>query len=294
MAVSPEEAFREDPMRISDGEFQRLRELIHAHTGIALSDHKRALVCSRLGKRLRHHGLKRFGDYYALLAERDPEGIELDEMISAITTNKTDFFREAHHFRFLAEHVFPALRAAAAAGRAARRLRLWSAGTSTGEEAYTLAMSVHESFPSQEPWDIRILATDIDNRVLAHACEGVYTAQQAARIPPELLKRYFYRGQGRFEGHVRAKPALTDLVRFARLNLVDGDWPFRGQFDAIFCRNVIIYFDRPTQDALLRRLLAHLRPEGYLFVGHSESFHSAALPLRHVGQSIYQHAGPAA
>jgi chemotaxis protein methyltransferase CheR len=294
MVASLEEAPRSDSARLSDGEFRKLRDFIRAHTGIALTDHKRALVCSRLGKRLRHHGLKRFGDYCALLLEHDPQGIELEEMINAITTNKTDFFREAHHFRFLEQHVFSQAREAAATGRAVRKLRLWSAGTSTGEEAYTLALVVRETFPGEEPWDVRILATDIDTRVLAHACEGIYTAEQAARIPPELLKRYFHRGQGRFEGYVRVKPVLGELVRFARLNLIDADWPFHGKFDAIFCRNVIIYFDRPTQDALLQHLLRHLRPDGYLFVGHSESFHGTALPLRHIGQSIYQYTGQTA
>lgn len=276
-------------LQISDREFRQLRELIHAHTGIVLADHKRALVCSRLSKRLRHHGLRRFADYYTLVTEGDPSSIELTEMVNAITTNKTDFFREAHHFRFLIDHLFPQIRAAAARGLRSRRLRLWSAGTSTGEEAYSLAITVCEAFASEESWDIRILATDIDTRVLEHACKGVYAANQAERIPQELLRRYFYRGQRRYAGHVRAKPVLTNLLRFASLNLVKDDWPLRGAFDAILCRNVLIYFDRQTQDSLLKRFFRHLCPGGYLIVGHSESFHGTALPLRHLGQSVYQY-----
>lgn len=275
--------------KITDAEFQRLREFIHAHTGIALSDHKRALVYARLARRLRHHRLASFAEYYALLTERDPEGEELVEMINCITTNKTDFFREPHHFRFLAEHVFPQVRARAGT----RRLRLWSAGTASGEEAYTLAMAVREAFPALESWDIRILATDIDTRVLAHAERGEYLLEQAERVPKALLQRYFYQGEGSNAGHVQAKPALKELIRFRRLNLMDDPWPMRGHFDVIMCRNVIIYFDRPTQHRLIERLTQMLRPDGYLMLGHSESLVDAGGKLRHMSQSVYQHVGRA-
>lgn len=280
-ALTPEGSFR-----ISDSEFRWLRDLIHAHTGIVLSTHKRALLCSRLGKRLRHHRLTRFGDYYHLLTERDADGTELVEMINAITTNKTDFFREAHHFRFLAEHLYPRVRA-----RRPARLRLWSAGTATGEEAYTLAINVRESFAADPATDIRILATDIDTNVLAHGERGVYTADQARHIPEALLHRYFWRGQGTNAGQVKAKPALADLIRFRRLNLLDNPWPIHGPFDAILCRNVIIYFDRETQRQLIARLARLLRPDGYLLLGHSESVHDRGSGLRHVGQSVYQYVG---
>lgn len=270
---------------LTDTEFRQLRDFIYAHTGIALSDHKRALVYARLAKRLRHHQLERFTDYYQLLTEDDPDGHELVEMINCITTNKTDFFREPHHFRFLSEHVFSEIRARAPAQR---RLRLWSAGTATGEEAYTIAMTVREAFPALESWDIRILATDIDTRVLAHAAEGEYTAEQVERVPIELRHRYFYQGEGANAGWVQAKSALKDLIRFRRLNLMDDPWPMRGPFDAIFCRNVIIYFDRPTQRRLIERMTQLLRPGGYLFLGHSESLIGAESKLRHVSQSVYQ------
>ncbi|HEX7045112.1 MAG TPA: protein-glutamate O-methyltransferase [Burkholderiales bacterium] len=285
LASSPPPPVGLPTFKLTDAEFRRLRDFIHAHTGIALSDHKRALVYARLARRLRHHKLESFADYYALLTERDPEGEELVEMINCITTNKTDFFREPHHFRFLKDRLFPEVRA-----RGARRVRIWSAGTASGEEAYTIAMTVREAFPPGELWDIRILATDIDTRVLAHAERGEYTYEQAERIPPALLHKYFEAGDA---GRVRAKGALKDLIRFRRLNLMDDPWPMRGPFDAIFCRNVIIYFDRPTQRRLVERFSRLLRPEGYLLLGHSESLVDGGGRLRHMGQSVYQYVGRA-
>lgn len=275
--------------KITDAEFQQLREFIHSHTGIALSDHKRALVYARLARRLRHHRLDSFADYYQLLTERDPEGQELVEMINCITTNKTDFFREPHHFKFLAERVLPEIRTHVVGS--ARRVRLWSAGTATGEEAYTLAMTVREAFPLIESWDIRILATDIDTRVLAHAERGEYSLEQAQRVPQALLQRYFYQGEGQHAGYVQVKPALKEVVRFRRLNLMDDRWPMRGLFDVIFCRNVIIYFDRETQRRLIERFSQLLRPGGYLMLGHSESLTDGGGKMRHMSQSVYQYLG---
>lgn len=274
------------PFGISDDEFRRLRDFIHVHTGIALSEHKRALVCSRLAKRLRFHNLTRFSDYYTLLTKHDDGGGELVEMINAITTNKTEFFRESHHFDFLAKHLF-------APARASRmpRMRLWSAGTASGEEAYTLAMTVRESLPAESAWDVRILASDIDTRVLEHAERGVYTCAQASRIPNGLLQKYFYQGRGEQAGYVKAKPVLQDLVRFRHLNLLDEPWPLHGPFDAIFCRNVVIYFDRDTQQRLIDRFVRLLRPQGFLLLGHSESIYDPGTRLKHVGQSVYQYLG---
>jgi len=271
---------------ISDAEFTRLRNLIHARTGIALSEHKRALVCSRLGRRLRHHNLTHFSDYYMLLTERDPDGAEMVEMINAITTNKTEFFRESHHFDFLTQHLF-----VPAAAQRMPRLRLWSAGTSSGEEAYTLAMTVRETFSEDNAWDIRILATDIDTRVLDQAEQGVYSRAQAERVPNALMRKYFYQGRGANAGYVKVKPTLQELVRFRHLNLLDDPWPVHGPFDAIFCRNVVIYFDRDTQRRVVERLTRLLKPQGYLLLGHSESLFDPAAGLRHAGQSIYQYMG---
>src|SRR3989344_6894651 len=192
-------------LTITDDEFHQLRTFIHAHSGIALSGHKRALVCSRLAKRLRHHDLQHYSDYYRLLTENDPDGLELVAMINSITTNKTEFFREPHHFRFLAEEVFPAYRNNP---NRQRPLRLWSAAASTGEEAYSLAITALEAMPSFNERDIRILATDIDTDVLSRAENGVYTHEQAKYIPEALLHRYFLNGRGAHEGEILAKPVL--------------------------------------------------------------------------------------
>lgn len=273
---------------ITDSEFRWLRDLIHAHTGIALSTHKRALLCSRLGKRLRHHRLHRFTEYYRLLTEQDPDGVELVEMINAITTNKTDFFREPHHFAFLRERLPPLLRA-----REPARLRVWSAGTSTGEEAYSIAMTLRDIGYAVGVSDIRILATDIDTRVLAHAIRGVYTIEQAGHVPPPLRQRWFLLGQGANAGQVRVKPELQDLISFRHLNLMENPWPMQGPFDVIFCRNVIIYFDQATQQQLIGRFARLLRADGYLVLGHSESIHDSSVGLQHVAPSVYQRKGTA-
>ena len=272
-------------LTISDSEFRQLREFIHAHTGIALSEHKKALVCSRLSKRLRHHGLQHYSDYYVLLVEQDPEGMELMAMINAITTNKTDFFREPHHFRFLAEVVFPAYKQNP---HRERPLRMWSAASSTGEEAYSLAMTALEAMPSFNEQDIRILATDIDTDVLSRAAGGIYTFSQASQIPEPLLQRYFLKGQGKHAGEVMAKTLLKSLVHFHWLNLLEDPWPMQEKFDVIFCRNVLIYFDKATQQKLFQRMAGALKKDGYLMLGHSEAMHGWNDIFKPVGHSIYQ------
>lgn len=275
-------------LTITDTEFRQLREFIHAHSGIALSDHKRALVCSRLARRLRHHNLQNYADYYRILTEDDPEGLELVAMINAITTNKTDFFREPHHFRFLAEEVFPAYRNNP---NRDRPLRLWSAAASTGEEAYSLAMTALEVMPSFNERDIRILATDIDTDVLSRAEAGIYTREQAGQIPETLLHRYFLKGRGEHEDQVLAKPILQSLISFRRLNLQEEPWPMQGPFDVILCRNVLIYFDKPTQLKLFQRMAGMLKKDGYLMLGHSEAMYGLVDLFRPVGHSIYQRRG---
>lgn len=275
-------------LNITNSEFRQLREFIHAHTGIALSEHKRALVCSRLAKRLRFHHLQCYADYYALLTESDTEGQELMAMINAITTNKTDFFREPHHFRFLSEKVFEAYRRNP---NRERPLRMWSAAASTGEEAYSLAMTALDSMPSFNEQDISILATDIDTDVLSRAEYGVYTLEQAKCIPNALLRRYFLKGQGAHDGQVMAKPILKALVHFHRLNLQDDPWPMHELFDVILCRNVLIYFDKATQQKLFQRMGNVLKRDGYLMLGHSEAMHGLNDLFLSVGHSIYQYRG---
>ncbi len=279
----PASFLRDARLTITDQEFWKLRHFIHEHTGIALADHKRALVCARLAKRLRHLNLANYAEYYDLLMGRDPEGHELAEMINAITTNKTDFFRESHHFKFLTDHVFPALRASRQ-----RRIRIWSAGSATGEEAYTIAMTVCESFQTITEWDIKILASDIDTNVLDFAARGVYSLESLQRVPEELRSRYFSKGSGTNQGFARIKLMLQAMIRFRRLNLIDGAWPMKGPFDVIFCRNVLIYFDKSLQRKLLTRFAEMLRPDGYLMLGHAEAIHGFEPIYRAVGHSIYQ------
>jgi len=272
-------------LTITDNEFRQLRQFIQDHTGIALSEHKRALVCSRLSKRLRHHDLQHYSNYYVLLVERDPEGKELIAMINAITTNKTEFFREQHHFHFLSKEVFPSCRKNP---NREKPFRLWSAASSSGEEAYSLAMSALEAMPSFNEKDINILATDIDTDMLSHAANGIYTLALATHIPEALLHRYFLKGQGPYEGKIMVKPLLKSLVHFHRLNLLDKPWPMHEKFDVIFCRNVLIYFDKATQSDMFRRMAGALKPGGYLMLGHSEAIHGMSEIFHAVGHSIYQ------
>jgi len=282
------DSLRDQRLAINDDEFDKLRKFIHVHTGISLADHKRALVCARLAKRLRYHKLASYADYYDLLTRRDPDERELVELINAITTNKTDFFREAHHFQFLTETVFPAIRASNR-----KRVRLWSAGTASGEEAYTLAITVCEHFGTLTDWDVKILATDIDTNVLERAQNGVYSEEVVERVPVHLRKRYFQKGIDDNSGYVRVKPHLQSLIRFRRLNLMDDSWPMQGPFDVIFCRNVLIYFDKATQRRLLSHYAKLLRPEGYLMLGHAEVIHGFEPVFAPVGHSIYQYHGGA-
>lgn len=270
---------------ISDDEFRLLREFIHLHTGIALSEHKRALVCSRLAKRLRFHGLRRYSEYYVLLTEDDPEGNELVAMINCITTNKTDFFREQHHFQFLKDVLIPAYLQNQNRGRT---MRIWSAASSSGEEAYSLGMTALEAMLSCKELEVRILATDIDTDMISRAQNGIYTLEQAKQIPLPLLHRYFLKGQGTHDGYVMAKPTLKSLIQFNWLNLLNDPWPMRERFDVIFCRNVLIYFDKPTQQKLFQRMGNALKKDGYLMLGHSEAMHGLIHKFKPVGHSIYQ------
>ncbi len=276
--------------RITEREFQRFRVLVARQTGIALTDSKRQLVCSRLGKRLRHYGYATFGQYYEHLVGRDPEGEELLQMVNAITTNKTEFFREPHHFELLRSEVLPAMAIRAAAG-APRRLRIWSAGCSSGEEPYSIAMTLLAA--KMGIWDARILASDIDTDVLSQGQQGVYPAERLANVPRDLRERCFSRGRGRHDGLWRVRSELRDLVVFRRINLREAAWPIRALFDCIFCRNVLIYFDRALQQEVVGRLVTHLRPGGYLFLGHSESLLGMSEGLSYLGNTVYRKAGGA-
>ena len=273
---------RPQEYQFTDRDLERLRELIYAHTGIRMAENKRDLIYGRLSRRLRVLGLKNFNDYCRFLDEGDPE--ELEAFRNAVTTNLTAFFREAHHFDYLAGELLPEL---ASRKRDQRRLRFWSAGCSTGEEPYSLAMVLRESLPDLNQWDARILATDLDSQVLGRARQGVYDLQGIRQKLGPRLKRWFLRGKGPFEGKARVRPELQELVEFRQLNLMH-DWPMRGPFDAIFCRNVLIYFDKPTQKRLFERFAKLLPMQGHLFIGHSESPLDLTDRFELIGQSIYR------
>jgi chemotaxis protein methyltransferase CheR len=275
---------------LTEKEFRLFRELIYRITGIALSDAKKQLVLSRLRKRLRHHNLKTFQEYYNLLVAEGDSSPELGELINAITTNKTSFFREPHHFEFIAQEVIPELARNAARGIGGRKLRIWHAGCSTGEEAYTLGMCLSEALEGKGVWDVRQLASDIDTNVLAYADQGIYDAERVRSVPEALLRKYFLRGKGDKEGLYRVREDLRARLTFRQINLLAEEWPFRPttQFDMIFCRNVVIYFDKPTQKRLFARYARLLKPGGYLFLGHSESMLGISDAVESLGQTIYQ------
>jgi chemotaxis protein methyltransferase CheR len=282
-ALAPEALRAQREFSFSDKDYRRIAALIQVDAGIDLGSAKAALVYSRLAKRLRALGLHDFESYCDLVEA--PEGeTERTEMLSALTTNVTRFFRERGHFDHLERHVLPALTAQARKGG---RVRIWSAGCSTGEEAYSLALSVLAVDPDAHQLDIRILATDIDRSVVATARAGVYPSQSLAEVPAPLRNRYFRRAEGG-ETSYRIAAEARALVGFRRLNL-HGDWPMRGQFQIIFCRNVVIYFDAQAQQALWRRFVEQLAPQGWLYIGHSERVAGpAAARLRPAGATTYQ------
>jgi chemotaxis protein methyltransferase CheR len=278
----PRAAALVSPLSISDAEFHRFRALVHAETGIALSESKRPMVTSRLSRRLRFWGYTTFGEYWEHLHRWDPGGDELVRLINAMTTNKTDFFREAGHFECLRSTVLPAL----AARRGPRRLRIWSAGCSSGQEAYSIAATVLAGLTRPAGWDIRILASDIDTDVLAAGEAAVYPVDGTASVPAALRPQLFE--ASRSGRTVRVRDAVRQLVVFRRINLCAGPWPIRTLFDCIFCRNVVIYFDKDLQTRLVGRLAEYLQPGGYLFLGHSESLFGVRAGLHHVANTVYR------
>ncbi len=267
-----------DRVPLSQETFQALRNLLHDHSGIALAPHKLTMVQSRLAKRLRVLGLPDYEAYLEKVGETDSS--EWAEFINALTTNLTSFFREGHHFTRLVELL-------TASGAATGKLRVWSAGCSTGEEPYTLAMTLLKAFgPSAR---IQIVATDLDTAVLETAARGIYPMARIEGLSDEWKRFAFLRGTGERRGQARVRPEVRDLVSFQQMNLRDAAWPLEGgPFQAIFCRNVMIYFDKPTQRELLGRFRQTLAPGGLLFVGHSEALLDAALGFQSLGQTIYR------
>jgi chemotaxis protein methyltransferase CheR len=285
-SLADREASTSDPNRefaFSDADFHDLAGLAYDYAGIALADNKRNLVYSRLSRRLRALGLSSFREYREYLGDVDSE---LEHFINAISTNLTKFFREAHHFDHFRTHV--AVPFANVASRAAeRRLRVWSAGCSTGEEPYTIAVVLAREIRDCAHQDVRILATDIDTAVLAKGVAGEYAASSIDEVP-RTYRDYFRpaAGDGDSEDIVMGDE-VRQLIKFGRLNLME-PWPFRGKFDAIFCRNVMIYFDNPTKSQIVDRFTQQLRPGGFLYIGHSESLVGSHHRLQLVGRTVYR------
>jgi len=281
MSALQQPTLREHEYDFTSKDFERVRKLIYKQAGISLSDSKREMVYSRLSRRLRALGLTRFDDYFHLLERGDDSnaGDEMQSFVNSLTTNLTSFFREAHHFSLLAEQL------KILKGR--ERITLWCSAASTGEEPYSMAMTVAEQFGGYDT-PVTILATDIDTNVLETARRGVYMQDRVEKMPPEQVRRFFLKGTGSQSGTVRVREELRNMVTFRRLNLLDDRWPVRGPFDAIFCRNVMIYFDKPTQYQILQKFAPLLHPEGLFYAGHSESFFHAADLFKLRGKTVYE------
>ncbi len=256
-------------------DFERVRAMIRDCAGIALADGKHEMVYSRLARRLRATGLASFSDYLDQLERNALQG-EWQAFTNALTTNLTSFFREPHHFPLLAEHA-----------RNRSELTVWCSASSTGEEPYSIAMTLCDAYGSLNP-PVNIIATDIDTDVLATAADGIYPAERVRSLPSEQLRKYFLKGKGSQGGLVRMRPELRKLVSFRQLNLLGQEWAVRGSFDIIFCRNVMIYFDKPTQRQILSRFVTLMKPDALLFAGHSENFLYVSDALKLRGKTVYE------
>lgn len=277
----------EGEIPLSDREFARVKERVYAVAGIALSDAKRTLVVSRLSKIVRSLGLERFDAYLDFL-ERQATDKDAQDFVNALTTNLTRFFREDHHFAHLLSYVGELVAHRPRSGADGRpKLRIWSAGCSTGQEPYTIAVDLLAAYPELKRWDFRILATDIDTNVLAKAAQGIYPEAELSGLSPER-QRLFERGEA---GTIRIPAAAREIVSFKTLNLMSPTWPMKGPFDAVFCRNVAIYFDKATQATLFSRLGRIVAPGGYLYIGHSEHLAGSGEGFQLVGKTIYQARG---
>lgn len=258
-------------------DFERVRALIYQRAGISLADSKQEMVYSRLARRLRATGIVSFERYLNDL-EAGRLGDEWESFTNALTTNLTSFFREAHHFPLLAEHLKKVRE---------QPITIWCSASSTGEEPYSIAMTACEAFNTLTP-PVQIIATDIDTNVLATGANGVYGIDRIEKMAPERARRFFLRGKGEQEGMVRVRPELRQLVTFRQLNLLADKWPITGQFDVIFCRNVMIYFDKGTQRKILARFVPLMKPNALLFAGHSENFLYVSESLKLRGKTVYE------
>ncbi|WP_322058867.1 CheR family methyltransferase [Paraburkholderia sp. J63] len=276
-STAPGEGSARD-FEFTPADFERIRALIHRRAGISLSDHKRDMAYSRLARRLRALGHESFRAYLDELEQRN-DASEWEAFTNALTTNLTAFFREAHHFPILADFV-----------KRRSQVSVWCSAASTGEEPYSIAMTLIEALGERAAREARVLATDLDTQVLAKADAGVYAFDQVKHLSPERLKRFFLKGTGGHAGLVKVRPELRQMIRFEQLNLTDADYGLRTTFDAIFCRNVMIYFDKPTQAQVLARFEPLMKPDGLLFAGHSENFTYVTQAFRLRGQTVYERA----
>ncbi|MDP2433593.1 MAG: CheR family methyltransferase [Pseudomonadota bacterium] len=263
-------------------DFEEVRKMIYDHAGIALNEAKEDMVYSRLARRLRATGLKNFQDYLALI--RSGDEVEWEAFVNSLTTNLTDFYREAHHFHLLKDFLRT---------RRDRPITIWCSASSTGEEPYSIAMTAVEAFGGFNA-PVQVIASDLDTNVLKKGQEGMYPLERIQKLTQAQQRQFFLKGTGERAGMVKVKPELAAMVKFFRLNLLDANWPMVGQvkggLDAIFCRNVMIYFDKPTQYTMLKKMKPLLRPDGLLFVGHSEALYHATDLFHLRGQTVYEHA----
>lgn len=280
------EGVDDDRSTLSPALFRRYQDLIYRESGIWLGEHKHALLTGRLSRRLRLLGLGGMDEYLQLVTQPDQQH-ERAVMIDCITTNQTHFFREPRHFDYLSADVFPEWRRVAEAAQRSKCLRVWSAGCSSGEEPYSLAMLLSKHFPCDDGWEFEVLGTDICTRVLEKARTAMYAIERAKEIPPEFLRAHMLKGKGEHKDLMKVSPELHRFVRFARVNLHADSYPIIGSFDLIFCRNVLIYFDQQSKMKVISGIVQHLSPTGLLIVGHSEHLGSTSPMLRTVAPTIY-------
>jgi len=263
-------------------DFEHIRDLVGERTGIVLSDHKITMVYGRLSRRLRQLNITSFSEYLKLL--EDETGQELVEFTNALTTNLTSFFREPHHFEYLKKTLIPTI----TKHRPNHRLRIWSAGCSTGEEPYTIGVTLQEAMESSiRNWDVKILATDLDTNVVQKGKSGIYEQERVNGIEDSRLRKWFRKGRDDHAGKVSVSEKIREMITFKQLNLLH-EWPMKGPFDIIFCRNVVIYFGKETQRELFNRYADMLANDGYLFIGHSENLHKITDRFQLIGKTIYR------
>lgn len=276
-AILPPREQGDREFQFAQADFERVRKLIYAHAGISLAPVKFDMVYSRLARRLRATRMNSFGEYLDRL-ERGGDPQEWEAFVNSLTTNLTSFFREPHHFPIFAEHLKSL--------GTGRPIRVWCSAASTGEEPYSIAMTVVETFGSTSV-PVTIMSSDLDTNCLATAAKGVYPMERVAKMSTERLKRFFLKGTGTQEGLVAVRPEIRKMIQFERINLLEPNWPVKGPLDVIFCRNVMIYFDKPTQYKILSRFAPMMQPDGLMFAGHSESFLHAADLFKSLGKTVY-------